>query len=370
MPIRRRPTEGVLGREDPSSARRPASRSAGRSGNRPGSCPGASGRRSCRAGSGRPGGGRRQPRRPAPAGAAPTTGPCPGSSVTSRPAPAGRWRPAPRPSSPSRPRDDSRRRLSRSGASSATSSARRAIVNDEVTPTWWSVPSASNRPSRSDPIRVPGPSLCQRKPATTQSAVRWCLSLSMARLPGWYGRIEALGDHPVEAGPLEPLEPVDRRRPIAGRRGEVDRRPDVGQDALEPACAARPGAPSAGRRRPRARMSQATKLAGDSAASIRTRDSAGWIRRSSASKSSRPSPPAMTTSPSRTQRSGSEARSRRGQLREIAVERLQVAGLDQDLVAVAEDERPKAVPFRLEQPAVVGRERSAPAWPASARSAG
>ena len=30
----------------------------------------------------------------------------------------------------------------------------------------------------------PGPFLCQRKPATTQSAVRWCLILSIARLPG------------------------------------------------------------------------------------------------------------------------------------------------------------------------------------------
>ena len=32
---------------------------------------------------------------------------------------------------------------------------------------------------------VPGPFLCHRNPATTQSAVRWCLTLSIARLPGW-----------------------------------------------------------------------------------------------------------------------------------------------------------------------------------------
>ena len=60
----------------------------------------------------------------------------------------------------------------------------------------------------------------------------------------------------------------------------------------------------------------------------------------------------MTISPSRTQRSGRAARSGVGELREVAVERLEVARLDVDLVAVAEDERPEAVPLRLEQPAV------------------
>ena len=43
---------------------------------------------------------------------------------------------------------------------------------------------------------------------------------------------------------------------------------------------------------------------------------------------------------------------RLGELREVAVERLEVATLDQDLVAVAEDDRPEAVPFRFVQPAV------------------
>ena len=45
-----------------------------------------------------------------------------------------------------------------------------------------------------------------------------------------------------------------------------------------------------------------------------------------------------------------------GQLREVAIERLEVARLRVDLVAVAEDERPEAVPLGLEQPAVVGRQ--------------
>ena len=45
---------------------------------------------------------------------------------------------------------------------------------------------------------------------------------------------------------------------------------------------------------------------------------------------------------------------RGGELREVAIERLQVARLDVDLVAVAEDEGAEAVPLRFEQPAVVG----------------
>ena len=53
---------------------------------------------------------------------------------------------------------------------------------------------------------------------------------------------------------------------------------------------------------------------------------------------------------------GERGPERVGQLREVAVERLQVARLRVDLVAVAEDERPEAVPFRLEQPAVVRRQ--------------
>src|SRR3954471_15114949 len=44
-----------------------------------------------------------------------------------------------------------------------------------------------------------------------------------------------------------------------------------------------------------------------------------------------------------------------GELGKVAIERLEVTTLDQDLVAVAEDDRPEAVPLRLEQPAVALR---------------
>ena len=42
---------------------------------------------------------------------------------------------------------------------------------------------------------------------------------------------------------------------------------------------------------------------------------------------------------------------RRVELREVAIERLEVPGLDVGLVAVPEDERPEAVPLRLVEPA-------------------
>jgi hypothetical protein len=45
------------------------------------------------------------------------------------------------------------------------------------------------------------------------------------------------------------------------------------------------------------------------------------------------------------------AQERLAQLRKVAVERLLVAALDVDLVAIAKDQRAEAVPLRLEEPA-------------------
>ena len=53
---------------------------------------------------------------------------------------------------------------------------------------------------------------------------------------------------------------------------------------------------------------------------------------------------------------GQRRAQRVGQLGEVAVQRLEVAGLRVHLVAITEDEGPEPVPFGLEQPAVVGRE--------------
>ena len=100
-------------------------------------------------------------------------------------------------------------------------------------------------------------------------------------------RVEPLGDHAVEAGALEPLEPVGGGRAVAGRRAS--------------------GGPAARRRRGRASSRARRSPCGDVAqvlvaereqvpgderwpATPRrascTRDAAGWMRSSSASKSS------------------------------------------------------------------------------------
>ena len=58
---------------------------------------------------------------------------------------------------------------------------------------------------------MPDSSLCQRNPATAQSAVRACFSLTIAALAGLIGAVEALRDHAIEAGALEAIEPVAER---------------------------------------------------------------------------------------------------------------------------------------------------------------
>ena len=65
----------------------------------------------------------------------------------------------------------------------------------------------------------------------------------------------------------------------------------------------------------------------------------------------------MTISPSTTQPSGSAVEEELVQLGEVAVERPQIAALDVHLAAAAKDDRAEAVPLRLVQEAVAGRQR-------------
>src|SRR5207253_11181629 len=54
------------------------------------------------------------------------------------------------------------------------------------------------------------------------------------------GLVEArlvLGDHPVEPGALEAMEPFIRDRPLPGARGEVDAPPRPGERPLEAGAA-------------------------------------------------------------------------------------------------------------------------------------
>jgi hypothetical protein len=203
--------------------------------------------------------------------------------------------------------------------------------------------------------------LCQRKAPTTQSAVRGVLDLEHRALVGGVRAVERLGDHAVEAGALEDGEPLRAGR-VARDRREVDGRPGVGEQLLEPLPALR-------LRDVHQRLAvdreqvERDEGRGRVSASIRTRLSAGWMRCSSASKSS-PTSPAMTISPSTTHRGGScGAPPRRP--REVARQRPLVAAAELDLVAVLEDDAAEAVPLRLVQVgARPGRRR--PPWRASA----
>ena len=181
------------------------------------------------------------------------------------------------------------------------------------------------------------------------------------------GAVERLGDDAVQPGALELGEPALRRSSrsvVAGVTWTARRaaRQRAARDAARRSANGRPVRSSS----PSASRSKAMNDAGVCSASRVTRDAAGWMRCCSASKSS-PSPVAITISPSTTHRSGSSARERLDQLREVAGHRLLVAAADLDLVAVAEDQRPEPVPLRL-----VGARRagsSAPTWRASARPA-
>ncbi len=91
-----------------------------------------------------------------------------------------------------------------------------------ATPTWWSRPSSSNRPSSSEP--TPSPSLCMRNPATTQSAVRSCLTLNIVRLSGVYGPSSRLAITPSRPAPSKRANQSRGDVRVGGRRREVDRR--------------------------------------------------------------------------------------------------------------------------------------------------
>ena len=144
-----------------------------------------------------------------------------------------------------------------------------------------------------------------------------------------------------------------------GRRRQVERRRGVREDALEPRAALgeRRVAQVAvalreqieeddrGRDLAREQLRRATRPDGGAAAAPRSRGAPSR---------------AMTISPSSTQRGGSCACSGAKQLGEVAVERLLVAALDEDLVAVAEHERAKPVPLRLEDPVAGVRQRADP----------
>ncbi len=144
----------------------------------------------------------------------------------------------------------------------------------------------------------------------------------------------------------------------SNQRCAVARSVVAGVTCIErPVCAAEDTATTSAARRsengravkstsPSASRSNAMNEAGVFSASMRTRDSAGWMRCCSASKS-RPWSVAMTISPSTTQRSGNSAMARGNQLGKVPGHRFLVAAADLDLVAVAKKNRPEPVPLGL-----------------------
>ena len=158
------------------------------------------------------------------------------------------------------------------------------------------------------------------------------------------GAVDRLGHHAVEPGPSKRSNHSCGQRRVGRGRGEVDG--GLAFAATFSSCARRSA--NGVRRRsssPRARRSKATKEAGVSSASMRTRDSAGWMRCSSASKSS----------PEGWDDDLAVDHAPLGELRPHGVEQLGevpgegplVAAAELDLVAVAEDDAAEAVPLRL-----------------------
>ena len=318
----------------------------------------ASGGRWPRGGIGRPGGGRRPPRTRARAAPAPTTGPCRGSSATWRRAAGG-------PARRRRPRPCAH---SRHGWSCMPAAAvglqeldqlgalghREGRGHPDVLELPVGVPQAEEQRAdqRARPVLVPAEA---GDHAVGGAGVLDLRHRPLARLVRAVG---ALGDHAVEAGALEDVEPVAGDRRIGGRRRQAHRFGRIGDDLARDVRGARRTGGRGGRPPPSARQSKATNEAGDCSASIRTRDAAGWMRSSSESKSSPPSGRAITTSPSSTKRASGPPSASSGacELREVSVQGLEVARLEVDLGAVAKDEGAEAIPLRLVAPAVADRD--------------
>ena len=171
---------------------------------------------------------------------------------------------------------------------------------------------------------------------------------------------------PSSPAPSKRLEPVGGDGAVGASRASGGGRLALGEQLIRAARGAR----RTGCRADRGRLGKRSKKtidAGICSASSFTREAAGWMRSCSASKSS-PPPLATTSSPSSTHRGGQLRRERLEQLGEVAVERIFVAALDEDLVAVAEHESAEAVPLGLEDPPFArrgGRRRAWRAWAAT-----
>jgi hypothetical protein len=176
------------------------------------------------------------------------------------------------------------------------------------------------------------------------------LDLEHRPLAGLVGRVESFRDDAVEPGALEPVEPVGGRRAVAGRRRQVDRRLDAEERLLQPR------APLVLRHLAQILVAECQqvprhearrRLGGEHVDPRRGRVDAQQqrleVERAVAGDDH------LAVDDAALRQRGLE---RLGQLGKVAIERLEVARLREHLVAVAEHDRPEAVPLGLEQPAV------------------
>ena len=270
---------------------------------------------------------------------------------------------------PTRATDDPRARRSRSGASSVDEllARRHRERRGHADVLQRALVVVQPEQQRADQLVLPA--LCQRKPATTQSAVRACLTLIIARLPGWYVPSSGLAITPSRPAPSKRASHSAASAAIARHRRQVDRRLDVREQPLRAARGARAAASSRRSRPSTASRSNATNDAGVSFASFATRDAAGCSRSCSASKSS-PCGVAITISPSTTQPSGSAGEQRVVQLGKVAIERPQIAALDEDVGRRRERRSRESRPTSARRGSRRRRAARRRASRASARSAG
>jgi hypothetical protein len=201
---------------------------------------------------------------------------------------------------------------------------------------------------RARPVLVP--------PEPGHHAVRGALVLDLEHRPlaRLVCRIESLGDDTVQAGALEPFEPVGSGGAVLRGRGQVDRRLRLAEDGFQApaALALWNGSEVLVAERQQVPGDEARRrLFGEHLHARRCRVDPKQerleVERAVAGDDDLP------VEHTSVREIGSQGF---GELREVAVERLEVTRLRVDAVAVAEDEGAKAIPLGLEQPAVVARQ--------------
>jgi hypothetical protein len=173
------------------------------------------------------------------------------------------------------------------------------------------------------------------------------LHLQHGALARLIGTVRRLGDHPIETGALELLEPPDRGRPVSRHGGQVEGWPRAGQQDFEA------GAALALRR-----LHQALTIGGEQ---VERHERRGRLLRQLRHPRGRGMQPELERIEIEPVRRGDHDfpvdhtvsrqlfQERVVQIGEIAVERAEVAALDEQVGRAAKDDGAESVPFRLEK---------------------